>query len=475
MLRVSVIFLLFSLKALGQGTLGLVYEALPNDSVEAKSIEVHSGFLPQIRQQNKFPKSVTAKNSYLSITGLVDAGVRYTNDLQYRGGLGLMVESNFNQKWFVRFGAIEGVTKSDSIFSPKSFITNTLKSTSLYTDLRGRISYTPNEIFNFQIGLDHNFIGEGNRSLFLSDYGKPYPFGLIKARFWRIEYSILYQFFREQVGNNWKMKNGATHHISLNATKWLNIGIFESVIFQPKDTLLNRGYDAEYLNPVIFYRPQEYAMGSSDNVVLGLSFSAKYKKHMLYGQFILDEFLLAEVKAKSGWWANKYGGQLGVKGRFSNTQSKSFYRLEYNFVRPYTFAHLNSGQNYGNQGMTLAHPLGSNFMEILGEYKWQKNRWTLKTFVSYFLKGYDKDGFSFGGDLYQPYTNRPNDYGNFIGQGKGNNGFRASLNFAYTLSKEGKLTVFAEGQFRYDSAFNRSMFVPMIGIRSQFWNDYRNY
>jgi hypothetical protein len=317
--------------------------------------------------------------------------------------------------------------------------------------------------------------------LFLSDYGKPYPFGMIRARFWRVEYSIMYQFFREQVGDRWKLKNGATHHISFNATKWLNFGIFETVIFSPKDTMLNRGYDVEYLNPVIFYRPQEYSMGSSDNVLLGASITAKWKKHTFYGQFIIDEFSLTEVKAKTKWWANKYGAQIGVKGRFDKQKNKFFYRTEFNFVRPYTYAHINSGQNYGNMGMTLTHPYGSSFFEVLAELKVQHDRWGLKGFVSYFLHGLDKNGYSYGGNIYQPYDNRPivngaiQDFGHFTGQGTGNNGFRAILSISYQVLKDGNLHVFLENQFRYDSAFDRSQYIPIIGLRSQLWNDYRNY
>jgi hypothetical protein len=415
------------------------------------------------------------------VTGLVDMGYRYSDNSEYRLGGGIRFESSIKNKWHVVLNGIEGIGSADSNFTSKAYIVQAKNKNYLYTDLRGRVSYTPNDVFNFQVGLDHNFIGEGNRSLFLSDYGKPYPFAMIRTRFWRVEYSVLYQFFREELKDKWRMKNSATHHISLNATKWLNFGIFETVIFQPKDTMLNRGYDVEYLNPVIFYRPQEYAMGSSDNVLLGASLTAKWKKLTFYGQFIIDEFSLTEIRAKSKWWANKYGMQTGVKGRFKYGNGTCFFRTEFNFVRPYTYAHLNSGQNYGNMGATLAHPYGSNFFEILGELKYQNKRWTVKTFASYFLHGMDKDGYSFGGNLYSSYDNRPivngvaQEYGHYTGQGTGNNGFRAILTISYQLIKDGNIQAFLENQYRYDSAFKRSMYIPMVGIRSQLWNDYRNY
>jgi hypothetical protein len=469
------IFILLHLSLLGQGDVGVLFEEMPNDSVFSNSIQLHTSVLPQIRLKNALQDKRDAKRKLFSVVGLGDLGYRYSTESEYRAGLGISIESSINDKWHIRINGIQGMSNSDSIFSPKSFVTNKQTTYSLYTDIRGRVSYTPNDVFNFQIGLDHNFIGEGNRSLFLSDYGKPYPYGQIRARFWRVEYSVLYQFYQEKAGENWRLKNGATHHISFNAAKWLNFGIFETVIFQPKDTLLNRGYDVEYLNPVIFYRPQEYSLGSSDNVLLGASVTAKWKKHILYGQLILDEFFLSEIKAKSGWWANKYGGQIGIKGRFKRGHTNFFYRTEYNFVRPYTYSHLNSGQNYGNQGMTLAHPYGGNFMELLGELKIQREKWSLKTFVSYSLRGYDKDGYSYGSNLYQPYTNRPFDYGHFIGEGQGNNAMRIIITISYHVLKAGNLQAFFENQLRYDSAFNRTMYIPMIGLRSQLWNDYRNY
>lgn len=476
-----IIALLFCFHAQAQHMVGNLYEEMPGDTVLPLSITNHTSVHPAIRKEYKVKDPSDSSTSFLSVTGLIDMGYRYSDASEYRIGGGVRIESSLKNKFHVVLNGIQGLGLADSIFTSKAYIIQPKNNSYLYTDLRGRVSYTPNDIFNFQMGLDHNFIGEGNRSLFLSDYGKPYPFAIIRARFWRLEYSVLYQFFREEVKDKWRLKNGATHHISFNAAKWLNLGIFETVVFQPKDTMLNRGYDVEYLNPVIFYRPQEYAMGSSDNVLLGASITAKWKKMTFYGQFIIDEFSLTEIRAKSKWWANKYGVQTGMKGRFEHGKNKFFYRTEFNFVRPYTYAHLNSGQNYGNMGATLAHPYGSNFYEILGEIKVQRERWTIKSFVSYFLHGQDKDGFSYGGNLYASYDNRPvidgkiQDYGHFTGQGIGNNGFRGILTLSYQLVKDGNIQVFLENQYRYDSIYKRSNYIPLIGIRSQLWNDYRNY
>lgn len=467
---------------------GNLYEEMPNDSVFQLSISDHSSIRPFNRQiattaQSKLSMNLMAKDSNggtsLTLTPLIDAGMSFDNSISYKAGLGFNLLSQNMKKWSYNLSVIQGNGESTSkFFQPKSYLFYKNSDTEFsYTDIRGRVSYTPNKIFNFQTGIDHNFIGEGNRSMFLSDYGKPYPFAKIRTKFWHLEYMMLYQFLKEEApNNNWKSKFSSSHLISWNATKWLNFGIFETVVFSPKDTTLNKGYDAEYLNPIVFYRPQEYSLGSSDNIILGLQFSVKLKKHTFYCQVVLDEFLLSEIKAKSKWWANKYGGQLGVKGRFNQNLEHFFYRVECNFARPYIYSHVSSSLNYGNQGYALAHPYGSSFSELLGELKWQNKKWNIKVFANYFTHGSDKnDGLSYGGDIYKSYNIRPYEYNNTIGQGIKNSGVRFILSAAYLLDKKTNLQFFIENHINGNTTLIQPDYQAVIGIRSCLWNDYRNY
>ena len=43
-----------------------------------------------------------------------------------------------------------------------------------------------------------------------------------------------------------------------------------------------------------------------------------------------------------------------------------FYRLEYNFARPYTYAHLSEEFNYGNQGFCIGPSIWSELHGDLG-------------------------------------------------------------------------------------------------------------
>src|SRR5690606_6726891 len=104
-------------------------------------------------------------------------------------------------------------------------------------------------------------------------------------------------------------KYATMHHLSMNVTKWLNIGLFESVVFNRNDH-----YEVSYLVPIIFYRQIERAQGSPDNALLGMNFKALVARRLqFYGQFLLDEFKAKELTAGNSWWGNKFGVQVGGK------------------------------------------------------------------------------------------------------------------------------------------------------------------
>ena len=104
-------------------------------------------------------------------------------------------------------------------------------------------------------------------------------------------------------------KYAAIHHLDIALTKWLNMGLYEAVVFGRKDH-----FEFGYLNPIIFYRSIEFQNGSFDNSLAGLDLKANVaKKFQLYGQLVLDEFVLSEITKNRGYWANKWAIQAGVK------------------------------------------------------------------------------------------------------------------------------------------------------------------
>jgi hypothetical protein len=125
-----------------------------------------------------------------------------------------------------------------------------------YFDARGYLTFNVTKYIDVQFGYDKNFIGDGYRSLFLSDFGDSYLFLKLNTKIWKFDYQNLFMELMPEYlksGDNLlDRKYAAMHHLSMNITKWLNVGLFESVVFGRK----NR-FDFEYLNPIIFLRHVE--------------------------------------------------------------------------------------------------------------------------------------------------------------------------------------------------------------------------
>jgi hypothetical protein len=480
------IFVLVGLLASAQSRLDYLLNDIPQNKPSFRTnLHYHSSIRPRLLTNiikndtlHYLEEINTSGKSGITVFPIGDFAMRAEKNIQYRAMAGINAEGNFGRKVYARFSYLHGIEEATDFFRLKTAIDKPINNTlNQKIDLRGRLSYSPNSFINLQGGYDNQFIGEGTRSMFLSDYGKPQPFGMARLNFWRIEYMMLYQFLSETNAQQQRVnKYAATHYVSFNATRWFQIGIFESVVFQPKDTLLNRGFEPEYLNPMILYRPQEYQLGSSDNSLIGIDAKIKIWKYTLYGQLMMDEFNLADIKGRTRWWANKYAVQMGIKSFHYWRNQKFFVRGEMNIVRPYTYSHLSIAQSYTHRGFALAHPYGANFAEILAEIKWNYKKWNAVVFVSYSLHGLNNDSLNYGGDITIPYINRPlDDFGHTIGQGKGNNALRTMVRVSYDIVPKLRLQGFVEGHFRYNTFLPEPKAQILIGIRSRLWNDYRNY
>ena len=218
----------------------------------------------------------------------------------------------------------------------------------------------------------------------------------------------------------------AMHHLSINVTKNVNIGVFESVMFRRENT-----FELQYLNPVIFYRSIEQALGSPDNAFIGFDFKVNIPKHVqIYGQLLLDEFNFSKEFSTPGkskiyslfhprkWWGNKFAAQLGVKYIDAFGVDHLDLQLEANIARPYTYSHYDTITSWTHYNQPLAHPLGANFKEIIFQVKYQPIQ---KLFLSsrfiYDNKGEDNDTTNWGGNPYKVYGTFEREFGNTTGQG----------------------------------------------------------
>jgi hypothetical protein len=363
-----------------------------------------------------------------------------------------------------------------------------------YQYFSGYASYSPNKIFNFQVGQDKHFWGDGYRSLFLSDVAAPYPFLKITTNVWHLTYVNLYTIMKDATNpsgfkKDWLTKYATFHYLGWNATKRINLGLFESIVWQGSDSSRYRGYDVNYLNPIMFFRPAEYSLGSSDNAFVGFSFKIKaFKKQQFYGQILLDEFVLNEVKRDVkhslgsadttwGWWANKQGYQLGFKSFDLFNVKKLNFQIEFNYVHPYTYSHGSVQQNYGHMNQPLAHPLGANFMESATFINYRHKRLFFEAKFVYAIYGGDSSTTDYGKNIFISYTNRPHEYGNFTGQGFQTTLITASLRAAYVLDTHMNLKIelgFADRMISSTYSTKNTPYV-FFGIKTDLCNLYSDY
>ena len=292
-----------------------------------------------------------------------------------------------------------------------------------YSSATGYISAIAGKHLRFQLGHGKNFLGDGYRSFLLSDNSFANAYFKMIADIWHFKYLVLYNQYldlHEEIPEiGYARKYSTIHYLSWAISKRVNLSFFDAVVWQAVDTLGEyRGFDWQYLNPVVFLRSTEFSVGSPDNALLGLNISIIVGKHnVFYGQFLLDEFHIHEIFRGDGFWANKHAVQIGFKA-FDLFGVKNFYfQTEYNAARPYTYSESIPRINYGHYNQSLAHPFGSNFWESVNFLRYSYKRFFFSYEFLYAIKGLDPAGKNYGGDIYKSYYTRISDYNNYIGQG----------------------------------------------------------
>lgn len=338
-----------------------------------------------------------------------------------------------------------------------------------YFDARGYITFKAAKYTDVQFGFDKNFIGDGYRSLFLSDWGNSYLFLKLNTRIWKFNYQNLFMELEPQFIKTsdtlLDRKYAAMHHLSINLTRWLNVGLFEGIIFGRK----NR-FDFQYMNPIIFYRHIEGTLGSPDNALAGIDFKANVAHRLqFYGQFLLDEFNLSQVRANNGWWANKWGLQLGAKYIDAFGLPNLDLQFESNRVRPFTYSHYSMVANYTHYNQPLSHPLGANFQEFVGILRYQPApKWYINARIIYYKQGLDSlSGRNFGSNPFLENISRTGDYGYETGGGRKVTSFNGTLQFSYELRENLYLELTAQRRnYEVENEVNQNNATLVIaGIR----------
>lgn len=348
----------------------------------------------------------------------------------------------------------------------------------------GNITYLAGKHIVLSAGYGKNFIGDGYRSLILSDNASNAPYIRLQAKYWRLTYNVIYNKFRNPryiIDGGIQNKYSVMHYLGINFSSRFQMGLYDNVIWYAKDTGLHRGFDVQYLNPLIFMRPLEFAIGSPDNAFIGITLKYKlYKRGFLYGQLGLDDLnLTASLDRNQQHYGNKYALQLGIYNEdFLNVKNLS-YRFEWNGVRPYTYGHgfEKTGLNYTNNNQTLADPFNANFHEFISLLQYHNKRWYGMLQNIFTIRG-ENPGLPYnnGEDIWGGEDGVPT-FGSKTLQGVKNKYFYNQLTAGYLINPKNGLCIQADLVYRKRSSskINTSNAYINIGIRTNLYNFYHDF
>ncbi len=337
---------------------------------------------------------------------------------------------------------------------------------------RAYVTYSPIKQMRMKFGYDRAFWGNGNQSMFLSDNPSNCLALDINTRVWKLEYTNRFaQMIDYFKGKNdsegaFPRKYAVFHQLSFKPTRNLSISAFESIVYNPVLPNGKRGFELQYMNPIIFYRSIEQAIGSSDNGFIGFSAKYNFLNHFqAYGQFLIDDFRfsdfkngLIEEKRPPGSRYAKTAYQAGFKYIDMFNISTLDMQVEFNNARPYLYQHYNASSNYTHYGQSLGYGLGGNARDLTMTLRYHPfPQWNIEAGGMYGVKGTDKNGDNYGGDVTHVYNeNLPStgagNWHYYVGIGNKVNILQAYGRITYQIL-DTDMYVEMEGRYRQEDTF----------------------
>lgn len=252
-----------------------------------------------------------------------------------------------------------------------------------YAFSSGFISFQAAKNLNIQAGHGKQKIGNGYRSLLLSDNAFNYPYARITQQWFkgRVQYSNIYAVMMNLVSASVKInpnterlfqkKAASFQYLSINATKSFNIGFFQGLIWQAGDDRNKQHLAWQYFNPVIYTNLASYGLNNKNNLLIGTDLKLKVTKTLnVYGQLMADD--LSNTKKKG----NGYGIQAGINYYDALGLKNLFFQTEFNYVSETSYNNplkTIPDQSYSQYGQTLAFTPGNGSEFIfIADYKWHR-------------------------------------------------------------------------------------------------------
>jgi len=354
------------------------------------------------------------------------------------------------------------------------------KATKDWSSVTTLIGYSPNKSVTIALGQDKTFIGDGYRSILLSDYASAYPLLRFNINLGKnIQYMAMWTYMEDQDATqfnsfyNYRRKWGAFHYIDWNITSRVSLGFFNALIAEEaNDQGQYHGFDINYVNPVLFVSSLGPAKPATDHTLIG--FNGKYKvldKTTIYGQLLFDQASSPDNNNGRNAW------QLGFRGSDLFKVNKLNYLFEYNTAKPYTYSSQYPIVSYTQLREPLGDPLGANFKEFVGILNYSIGRFDFQGQVNYAKYGLNTGSINYGKSItLADNTNLPPSIGS-TGQGLGTTLKYAEGTISYLLNPKYNLRIEIGGLLRQEKNSLADTKTEMItlGLRSTFRDLYHDF
>ncbi len=237
----------------------------------------------------------------------------------------------------------------------------------------GWVNYSPKPWISVQFGQGKNFIGNGYRSLLLSDAAFSYPYikAILTSPDKKWQYNTMYASLQtlerlprgEVPESLFKRKGGSFHYLSWVPTPGIELGLFEGIIWERYDSSGTKPQPYGGYIPVMGVNTALNGYGNMNHVITGVNARFIVTKHsFVYGQFVTDDIS-----------SLRFGYQLGMK-YFDLGIKNLDIQLEWNSLASNLYTSHYSLQSYSHVNQPLGHPSGPATQEMLAILNYRKHR-----------------------------------------------------------------------------------------------------
>jgi len=376
-----------------------------------------------------------------------------TRGFDFSGNVGdkFYFETKFYENQAKLPGYVDSVTRASHIVPFQNFYKGFKNNAFDFAYSTARLIYTPNKHLLFNLGYGTNFIGDGYRSLLLSDNNTNYPYLRTAISFGRVQYSVMYsQYIAERNSYTYALgyprKWGQTYMLDWSVTNNFNIGVFNAVVSSIENEDHQKDFGFTHFSPIIFVHGSKSPSGVENNDIYGLNLKYTIIPTVnAYAQFMLD-------KTGSEAWEKRYGYQIGIRaGNLFKVNGLSA-QVEFNTVRPYSYASDTITTVYAHNNESLAHPLGANFKEGLFVADYNYKRWWFRIEAMTARYGIDSSSnVNYGRNIFKPLYTHSADDDVSTGQGLNTKLYYGDVKAAYILNRKTNLRIEAGTTLRSET------------------------